>query len=266
VIGSGSVQDTTAGVNFTTSLGATGVIHILEITSGPKLGLVTEISNWTVDTITTVDNLSSIGVLAGDKYRIRKAPTLEEIFTTNTTTGPLTAGAATTADLVYIPTAVAGQFTQYFLSTTGAFRKVAPAGLAPNTPIVYLDGILVQRKATGTKDLVVSGELKPEKTSGALIPGFNSLGNIFPVGSTVQNSGLESFLLPGAATTADLIYVPTTPGQYLQVFRSTAGTWRTVAPAGLAPTVEFKSGMYIQRKGGAAPFSINAPSTWSIGQ
>jgi hypothetical protein len=264
VIGSGSVQDTTAGVNFTTSLGATGTIHILEITSGPKLGLVTEIANWTVDTITTVDNLSSLGVLAGDKYRIRKAPTLEEIFTTVTVNGTLTAGSAATADLVYIPTGVAGQFTQYFLSTTGAFRKVVPAGLAPNTPIVYLDGILVQRKASGTKDLIVSGEVKPEKTSGALVTGFNSVGNVFPVGSTIQNSGLESFLLPGSAATADLVYVPTTPGQYLQVFRSTAGTWRTVVPAGIAPTVEFKSGMYIQRKGGAAPFSINAPSTWSI--
>jgi hypothetical protein len=267
VIGASSVQDTTAGVNFTTSLGATGTLHILEITSGPKLGLVTEISTWTADTITTVDDLLTAGVVAGNTYRIRKAPTLEEIFTTNIIDGPLTPGSATTADLIFIPTSVAGQFTQYFLSGTGAFRRVAPAGATPNVPIVYLDGIFVQRKATGTKNLVITGEVKPEKTSATFLAGFNSLGNIYPVGTTVQNSGLEAFLFPGSATTGDLIYIPTTPGQYLQVFRSVAGTWRTVAPAGLAPDpLPFKSGMYIQRKGAApAPYSINSPSTWNLG-
>jgi hypothetical protein len=267
VISAGSVQDTSAGVNFTTSLGATGVIHILEITSGPAVGVVSEISSWTTDTITTVDNLVTAGVVAGNTYRIRKAPTLEEIFTTNTTTGPLTAGTATTADLVYVPTGVPGQYTLYFLSGAGAFRSVSPAAAAPNVPLVYLDGLFVQRKAAGTKDLVVSGEVKPEKAAGKLVTGFNYLGTVFPVGSTVQNSGLENYLLAGTATTADLIYVPTaTPGQYTLVFRSGAGTWRTVSPAAVAPTIDLTGAIFIERKGAAGPYAINAPSTWQLNQ
>lgn len=268
VINSNSVQDTTVGVNFTTSLGTTGVLHVLEITSGPALGLVVEVSSWTADTITTVDNLVTAGVVAGNTYRVRKAPTLEEIFTTNTTTGPLTAGTAATADLVYVPTAVPGQYTLYFLSGAGVFRSVSPALTAPNVPLVYLDGLFVQRKATGTKDLVVSGEIKPEKTSGKLVPGFNYLGTVFPVGSTVQNSGLENFLLPGTAATADLIYVPSTvtPGQYTLVFRSGAGTWRTVSPAAVAPVIDFTGAIFIERKGAATSYSINAPSTWQLNQ
>ncbi len=271
VISASSVQDTSAGVNFTTSLGATGTLHILEITSGPAVGLVTEISSWTTDTITTVDNLVTAGVVGGadgvgNKYRIRKAPTLEEIFGTAITGGPLTSGPSTTADIVYVPTGVPGAYTQYFLSGAGAFRSVAPAAATPNVPIVYLDGLFVNRRASGTKDFVVSGEVKPEKAGGKLVTGFNYLGTIFPVGSTVQNSGLENFLLAGSSTTADLIYVPTaTPGQYLQVFRSAAGTWRTVAPAALAPDpVNFNGAIFIQRKGSTnAPWSINRPSTWS---
>jgi hypothetical protein len=264
VIGASSVQDTTVGINFTTSLGTTGIIHILEITSGPALGLVTEISAWTADTITTVDNLVTAGVVTGNQYRIRKAPTLEEIFTTNIVDGPLTPGAATTADLVYVPTGVAGQYTQYFLNAVGAFRKVSPAGLSPNVPVVYLDGLLIHRKAVTDKNLVITGEVKLDKTSGQLVPGFNSLGTIYPTGSTIQNSGLENFLLAGAATTADLIYVPTTPGQYLQVFRTAGGVWRTVSPAAVAPTIALTGAIFIQRKGAATSYSLNPPSTWVV--
>ena len=267
VIGTGSVQDTTAGVDFTVSLGTTGRIHILEITSGAAVGTVSEISTWTANTITTVDNLSTAGVLAGDTYRIRKAPTLEEIFGTATSGGPLTAGTSSTADLVYVPTGVPNQYTQYFLSGAGTFRSVVPNALAPNVPIVYLDGLFINRKASGNVSLVVTGEVKPEKAGGRLVTGFNYLGTIHPVGSTIQNSGLENFVLAGTSSTADLIYVPTgTPNQYLQVFRSGAGTWRTVVPNALAPDpVNLNGAIFILRKGATnAPWAINTPSTWDL--
>jgi len=266
VVGTSSVQDTTVGTDFTVSLGATGRIHILEITSGTAVGKVSEISTWTADTITTVDNLSASGVVAGDTYRIRKAPTLEQIFGTATSGGPLTAGTSATADLVYVPTGVPNQYTQYFLNTAGAYRSVVPSALAPNVPLVYLDGIFVNRKAAGTGSLVVTGEVKPEKAGGNLVSGFNYLGTIHPVGSTIQNSGLENFLLPGTSATADIVYVPTgTPNTYLQVFRSTIGTWRTVVPAGLAPDpVNLNGAIFINRKGATnSPWAINKPSTWS---
>lgn len=272
VISASSVQDTTAGVNFTTSLGATGTLHILEVTSGPSVGLVTEITSWTTDTITTVDNLVTAGVVGGadgvgNKYRIRRAPTLEQIFGTATVGGPLTSGTSTTADLVYVPTGVPNQYTQYFLSGAGTFRSVVPNALAPNVPLVYLDGIFINRKAGGTANLIVSGEVKPEKAGGRMVTGFNYLGTIHPVGSTIQNSGLENFLLPGTSTTADLVYVPTgTPNQYLQVFRSGANTWRTVVPNALAPDpLNLTGAIFINRKGATnSPWAINSPSTWNI--
>lgn len=269
---SNSVQDTTAGIDFTASLGATGTLHILEITSGPAVGLVTEIISWTTDTITTVDDLVAAGVVGGvdgvgNTYRIRKAPTLEEIFTTNTVNGPLTDGTSATADLVYVPTGVPNQYTIYFLSGAGTFRSVIPNALAPNVPLVYLDGIFVNRRAAGTVDLVVSGEVKPEKAGGRMVSGFNYLGTIHPVGSTIQNSGLENFVLPGTSATADLIYVPTgTPNQYTIVFRSGAGTWRTVIPNALAPDpLNLTGAIFINRKGTTnAPWAINTPPTWGL--
>jgi hypothetical protein len=228
--------------------------------------LVTEISAWTADTITTVDNLVTAGVVTGNQYRIRKAPTLEEIFTTNIVNGPLTPGTAATADLIYLPTTTPGQYTLYFLSGAGAFRRVSPAGATPNVPVVYLDGLFVQRKAAGNKDLIITGEVKTDITSGSLVTGFNYIGTVYPTGSTVQNSGLENFVNPGTASTADIIYIPTsttpTTGLYTLVFRSGAGTWRTVSPAGLAPTINFDGAIFIQRKGTATRYAISPPSTW----
>jgi len=265
VISSSSVQDTSDGVDFTAALGATGRIHILEITSGSATGTVSEFSTWTNDTITTLDNLSAAGVVSGDSYRIRKAPTLEELFGTATSGGPLTAGTAANADIVYVPTGVPGEYTQYFLSGAGAFRSVFPAALAPNVPIVYLDGLFINRRATGTVDWIVSGEVKTDFTKGGLVTGFNYLGTIFPAGSTIQNSGLENFLTSGTAAVADIIYVPTgTPGDYLQVFRSGAGTWRTVFPAALAPDpVNLNGAIFINRKGSPTSYGLEAPATWS---
>jgi hypothetical protein len=269
VISSNSVQDTTVGVNFTTSLGSTNVIHILEITSGTAIGKVFEINTWTEQSITTVDNLVTEGVVAGDAYRIRKAPTLEEIFTTNTVNGPLTDGNASTADIVYVPTGVPGQYTQYFLSAAGAFRSVSPPAAAPNVPLVYLDGLFVNRRASGNQDLTVTGTIKPEIVKGRLVSGFNYLGSVHPVGSTIQNSGLENFLLAGSASTADIIYLPTaTFGQYTQIFRSSANTWRTVSPpAVLAADTKLEGAIFINRRGSSGvPYGISAPSTWAIAQ
>jgi hypothetical protein len=270
VIGASSVQDTTVGVNFLTSLGAVGPLHILEITSGAAVGTVSEISTWTADTITTVDNLVTAGVLATDTYAIRKAPTLEEIFGAVPASSVLTANAnSAVADIVWVPTAVPGSYTQYFLSTLsgGTFRRVSPAAATPNVPLVCLDGIFVQRKAAGTKDLVVSGEVKTGQTNGALVTGFNYIGTVYPVGSTIQNIGLEDDLTANVnSAVADIVWIPTgTPGAYTQIFRSTlsGGQWRTVAPAGVAPITNLPGSIFIQRKAGNTPYDIVRPSTWT---
>jgi hypothetical protein len=268
VIGTGSVQDTAVGVDFLTSLGAVGTLHILEITSGPALGLVTEISTWTDDTITTVDNLFAAGVVDGNTYRIRKAPTLENIFGTNP--DPLVSvlfasNNAALADIVWVPTATPGVYTQYFMGATGAFRRVSPAGATPNVPLVYLDGIFIQRKNTGTKDLIVSGEVKTDNTNGGLVTGFNYVGTVYPVGSTIQNIGLDDDLtVSNNAAIADIVWIPTgTPGQYTQVYRGTT-TWRTVSPAGVAPTINLPGAMFIQRRAAATSYDIVPPSTWDV--
>ena len=271
MVSAGSVEDTSAGVDFVASLGATGVLHILEITSGAALGTVTEISTWTTSSITTVDNLQAAGVLAGDTYRIRQAPTLEQIFGSDPATSVLTANANfSSADIVWVPTATPGVYTQYFLSTLsgGTFRRVSPIGATPNVPLVYLDGIFVQRRAAGTANLVVTGEIKPEKTNGTLVTGFNYVGTVYPAGSTLQNIGLEDNLTANANfSSADIIWIPTgTPGVYTQVFRSTlsGGQWRTVSPVGVAPEIQLPGAIFIQRRGAPTPFDILPPSTWDI--
>ena len=156
-----------SSVDFDALLAA-GRTYVLEITSGAFSGLVQEVFSWgtgsgnTANDLVTPVDLTALGVVAGDTYSLRVAPTLEEIFdTSNLTPGFV----VSQADLVWVPDGLGG-FDQYFISALSGnpWKSATTLANTPNVPIVYQDGLLVQKRATSpTTSVVVTARLKPNR-------------------------------------------------------------------------------------------------------
>jgi hypothetical protein len=152
-----------------------GRTYVLEMTSGTQTGSIFEIpaaniSGSTISVITSpATDLVALGVTTSDTYKLRIAPTLEEVFTTT----PLSSGgvlqaalSAGSADIVWIPIS-AGVYSKYYLRSgaTPAFRDATTNALTPGVPIVYADGFFVQKKGASAASLTVVGELKTVGTN-----------------------------------------------------------------------------------------------------
>lgn len=252
---------TDSSANFTNSLTA-GVTYLLEVTSGAKSGLTVEITSWNQSTLTTIDNLVAAGVVVTDKYVLRKAPTLEEVFGT---TGSVLqrSNNSLLADIVWVPKSN-GQYDRYFLNNSSLWRNAA-GGAAPNVPFVYLDGIFLQKRNAGNIDLVVTGQVKTSATRVSLISGFNLVGNPYPAGTTLQNSGLDANLArSNNSLLADIVWLPSGVGTYNRYFVNTSGVWRNAAGGAAPADVALTSAMFIQRRS-VSPLEITQtpPSTYS---
>ena len=258
-IGTSSVTDNEG--SFATILSASKT-YILEITSGTLSGLTVE-ATWTSgNVLNTPDNLSSAGVTSGTSYSLRPALTLEEIF--GTTSSILTKGFnAASADIVWIPNG-SGGYTRYFLHSTSAWRNAASNTAAPNIPVVYTDGLLIEKRASASA-LTISGEVKTGSSSFPVITGMNIVSTLYPAGVVLQNLGLEDDVQTGFnAAGADVIWVPDGAGGYARYFRHSSGVWRNAATnTNLSGDVTLPSGVLIERKGAAKTFTITPPSQYS---
>jgi hypothetical protein len=246
-ISSNSVQDSSK--NFTTLLSTTpGSLYILEITSGTNDGLIVEVGTWSGNQLNTMDNLSTAGVIVGDTYTLTKAPTLEELF--GTTNSVLTKNNnSSLADIVWIPNGTGG-YVRYFQNNSGAWRNAA-GGSAANTPFVFLDGIFIEKELAGTVDLVFTGQVQIDSTRVSFIQGFNPIGTIFAAGSTLQNCGLGAvgaLKRDNNSSLADLVYIPTTPGNYNRYFVNNSGAWRNAAGGAAPADLALTSGIFILRR------------------
>lgn len=274
-----TITNTTATDNDVTYAPVAGKTYVLEITSGTLIGSIFEVPAASISggaiTITTVPatDLVALGLTTADSYKLRVAPTLENIFTTVplSSGGVLNAGlSATGADVVWIPTG-AGTYNKYFLhSNTAAFRRAGTSTPTPNIPLIYADGILVQKKTATAASLTVSGEVKNVGTNSALVTGYNLLSAVAPVGLTLANAGIENGLTPGlSATGADLLWIQQPDLSYIKYFRRTNGAWRTstVAVDMTAPEIQavtLSKGFYIQRKArGTVALKLNVPSNYT---
>jgi hypothetical protein len=248
-----------------------GATYILEVTasSAPAAtGVVQEFVSWTANQVTLPAAIAGLAV--GDSYLIRKAPTLEDVF--GTTTSVLQKGLnAGAADIVWVPNG-GGDYDQYFLNTGSTFRKITgtTSVAAPQIPLIYLDGVWVQKRGTAST-LVISGEVKKASTTLPIINGFSLVGNPYPVGVTLQNLGLEASIGKGLNSgAADIVWVPSQPaGSYTKYWLSTANVWRIddenpavtdpVAPA----DVPVGSAVLIQRRGVGKAFTLTPPANYS---
>lgn len=255
---------TDSDVDFGTALtsGKTYILEIIEASDTDLNGAIQEVTVWSGNTITTPQDLVAQGLAIGDSYQMREVPTLESIF--GTTDSLLKKGVVSTiADIVWIPNG-SGGYNRYFLATTNQWKNAANNGLAPNVPVCYTDGMLVERKGADV-DLVFTGSVKTTGTSIALVQGFNPIGATFPAGSTLQNSGLSASLKPGVVSTiGDIVWIPDGLGGYTRYFYHTTNQWRNAATNVAAPAdVPMTSGVFIQRKDAAVNVKLTPPSTYS---
>jgi len=256
-----------------------GSTYILEITSGTLAGVIQEIPAASISgtTITTSQNLASLGLAVGNSYKLRLAPTLEEIFTTT----PLANGGvlvaainATSADVVSIPNG-AGGYDKYYLRSgaTPAFRNVATNLASPNVTVAYVDGILIEKKTATAAALNVNGEVKTTGSNTVIVKGINPIGIVAPAGLNLFNAGLEDDLFAALnATAADVVWVQQPNLTYRKFFRRSgaSGGWRDVDNATVnltqaqAEAVTLSSAIIIERKvASAANLDLNVPAAYS---
>jgi hypothetical protein len=279
-----TVAATTLTDSDSTYAPVSGRTYVLEITSGTISGSIFEVPAASISgstiTITTVPatNLVSLGLTTNDTYNLRIAPTLEEIFTTT----PLASGGvlvpaldAVSADNIWLPNGNGG-YIQYYLRSGNprAFRTVVGDALAPNTPIIYTDGLFIQKKTSTAATLTVTGNVKTAGSTSVIAQGFNPVSLVAPVGLNLFNTGLEDDLQAGLdATAADLVWVQQSDLSYKQYFRRgnvSTGTWRDAASPSVALTqqqaeaVTLSGAVLIQRKGnGVVNLDLNVPSNYS---
>lgn len=262
---------TDTGVTYAPVAGKT---YVLEITSGAIKGVIQEVLAASIsgNTITTPSNLQTLGLTTSDTYTLRVAKTLEEIFTTT----PLASGGVLAAgvnsgvgDVVWVPTGT-GSYDQYFLHTSGAFRRAATTTPTPNVPIVYADGFLVQKRGATPSPFTVSGEVKTVGTNSVAIQGYNLLSIVAPAGLNLFNAGLEDDIAAGVnAGVADVVWVQQPNLTYNKYFRHTSGNWRaegTTVNLTQAQTeaISLSSGILVQHRA-ATPINIdlNVPASYS---
>lgn len=260
-------------VNFGTTLTA-GLTYILEITNGAGNGTIQEVTSWTGSVLTVPSDLTSIITNGTTTYKLRAAATIGSVFGAANSAGLLASANAdpAEADVVYIPDG-AGGFVQIFYSTadgfTGWFDTVNFAD-ATNTPLVYADGFLLQRRGGTNLTLTVSGEVKTTPTYLSVDQPFTYVGTVYPVGSTLGTSGLSASVLASAnadPAEADVIFMPDGGGGYNQYFYSTAdgftGWFDTVNFAD-SSAVELSPGVLIQRRSPSSyAAKISPPSSYN---
>ena len=243
-----------------------GKTYVLEILTGSIAGTVQAIpaANIVGTTITTPDDLGSMGLVSTDTYSLRLAPTLEEIFGTDSNSVLSRSLSSNTADIVWIPDR-AGSYDKYFVHITGAFRFAGTTTLAPNVPVVYSDGILVQKRGTASS-LVLTGEVKTKGTNSVASQGFNLISVVAPAGLTLFTSGLADDLAVSLSqNTADIVWLPQAGGTYNKYFRHISGNWRNVSAPTVNVTVDvdLPSAIWIQRKSAsAANITLDVPTTY----
>jgi len=203
---------TDSGVDFDFSL-TTGKTHILEVTSGTLAGTIQEVIDWSGNTITTPADLVADGLAVGDTYQIRLSQTLQGVFGQNNEAG-LKSGSASEADLIWVPDG-ASDYTKFYYHPGASFPVAVPAGWrvlggaeALEVPLVYTDGLLVERRGDTDLNLVITGSVKTTSVSIAIPGKYTYISSVFPVGSTLSNSEISDSMKHGLASEADLIWIP----------------------------------------------------------
>jgi len=244
---------TTSGIDFTTLL-TIGATYILELPDGT----IQEVTTWTATELNTPQDITSRVVPGTTKYRLRKAATVGSLLGAANEIGlqGTPDGDPATADQVFIANGSGFTVVFYDESTPGWVDTLFNDASA--VPIVYTDGIVIQRKGP-TKSIVFSGEVKTTPTDLITENAYTYLGAVYPVGSTLGNSNLQASMVhtpDGDPATADQIFISNGAGGYDVCFYddSTPGWVDTLFND--QTNKPLSSGIIIQRRGGT-PYTVN---------
>ncbi|MGK0185931.1 MAG: hypothetical protein ACI9R3_001714 [Verrucomicrobiales bacterium] len=268
-VAAGAITDDAA--DFTTTLADADKTYVVQITSGALDGVMTEVAVTSGTQLTSADDLAAGGFEAGDTYEVRAAKTLADLFGAANEAG-LTSGSSDAADVIWVPNGD-GTFTRYYYKVGGlggdGWRSLAnPVTSESGAPIVSSDAFFVQSRAAADKDLVIVGHVQTRAATVALIPGFNFISRIAPVGQTLGTTGLLPTLKGGSAADADLVWVPDGAGGYTRYYSKIGGLggdgWRSLSsPVADASGTALSSGVIVQRKGEAANATVGVPEFYA---
>jgi len=212
-----------ASANWTAgALSQAATPYLIQITSGNATGQILLISTTTNNTATTVtinsddvtaanSDISSLGIAAGDSFKIIPCDTLSTFLGTPATTGVLGNTTAATADTVIM--VVNGVSSTYFYSSTLARWTKNAFGSADssNVPIRPNAGFQYCRLGNTALSLIVTGNVPtiarkaPVKNSG-----LTYLASFFPADVTLASTGLQSlsnWTTGASASVADTITI-----------------------------------------------------------
>jgi len=250
-----------ADVNFDDVL-TDGTRYLVEITGGTSSeGTVIEVDSW------SGSDLSVDGAAADDvtDYTIRAAKTINDVFGADNSLGlsPDTTGAGgASVGKIFVPDG-AGFKSYSYIDLGQAFQGWADSLLNPagDTPLNYVDAIIVNEPGAEDLSLVVTGMVKTSPTVLPVDQLFTYVGTVYPTGSTLANSGLSGSLTADTtgAGGGDSVYVPKddasgyTRYQFLDLGAAFSG-W---ADNLLAPSddVELTSGVVIDQNGTGAAYN-----------
>jgi hypothetical protein len=271
---SNSISNSSAGWTAG-ALSASSSPYLIQITSGAAQGAMFLISTTVANTPTTVTisaddavntNLSTIGLSAGDGYKIIPCDTLSSLFGTPATTGIAGGANQTVADTIQI--IFNGSTKTYFYSTTSNRWTQVTLGSpdASNTPLRPYVGIQYGRLSNSTLTLTATGNVPttqrevPVKNSGLTL-----LSQYWPTDSTLQSLNINqiSGWTSGAnATVADTVQINTNGTTKTFFFDGT--DWRQVtlgSPIRNTEPVPVGSSILLNRKGSASGYATYNQST-----
>ncbi len=283
-ITSSSISVDTA--NFTALLDANKT-YVLEVVTGAGSGLIQEVTTWNDSDITGLQDLTVFGVGEGDMIALRPAFTIQDVFGSATET-ELIPGTLSTADIVWLPNG-SGGFDRYHVQPASppfvpspSWVKVGGGAQPENTPIIYVDGLIIQRRGTNTVELLIAGEVKTSPFTISVIQDrYNYFSSVYPAllsdgaptsgEPTVASQGIDAQMQAGSVTTADILWIPQANGSYIRYFNNPPAppfkpdqSFDIVGGGAVDPaTIKLSSGFIIQRRGPDANFSITPPSGYS---
>ncbi|MEZ0389847.1 MAG: hypothetical protein ACAI34_22395 [Verrucomicrobium sp.] len=184
----------------------------VEITSGTNKGIASPVTTIAQRVLTTEDDLSGFSA-PGDTYEVRAAHTIATLFGAANSAGlkPCpTAAWNGSADLVYVSDG-AGGYKYVFYSTAAAGWREVNSGTADaaGTPVYHVDGLWITRNDFTNLNITFAGVLRSTPTFFPVANGSNlPFNTVYPTGSTLANSGLDTQVLKGDETTADIVWIP----------------------------------------------------------
>jgi hypothetical protein len=227
-----------------------------------------------LDSVTA--NLTSIGVAAGDTYKIYACDTLGSFFGTPASSGVRGGSATTNADTV--TTLINGSPAIFWYSTSSnRWTRQGPGNPdSSNVAMVPNYGIVYGRQTNTPLVFTVTGQV-PTFARAAMIKnsGQTLLSSYWPSTTTLSNIGLQNLpIWTGAVAFSNADFVTLTIGGSPSNFwwdptaNSGSGGWRRQAPGNVLsnPIVEIGTAVQINQRGSASgytpitngvPYSLN---------